>query len=101
MYRPRSKAYSVPGFWHNVIQGRQYPSGAPRPAGVPPWGIHTEDPREAHHGAALADDMAAGAALAGFHNELNFRTPPLRRRMMTRGASCIQTPSRAPRFISR
>ena len=76
MYRPRRRAYTVPGFWHNVIQGRQYPSGAPVPADVPPWGIHTEDPREAHHGAALADDMAAGAALAGFHNILDFRTVP-------------------------
>ncbi len=33
-----------------------YPNGAPLPADTPPWGIHAIDPKEAHHGGALADE---------------------------------------------
>ena len=39
--------------WHQLLG--YYPSGAPAPATTPPWGLHTPDSQDAHHGAALAD----------------------------------------------
>ena len=51
----KSLAHKSKGWaWHRLLG--YYPNGAARPALMPPWGIHTGDPHETHHGAALADD---------------------------------------------
>ncbi len=45
------------------------PGSPPEGDDGPPWGIHTEDPREAHHEAALADDANVYMTRSGWHRE--------------------------------